>query len=223
MKTALDAPAGGVKHVRPRMRSVGIAHGIAAAVLLTVLGFGSLVGCNDVPMQPIPAGIGLSLLVAAASAAMVARIPRMSAIAPALSLGSALPLLAGAVSGWVWLGSQECAGNVLDREIVTLLLVTATAVAVVATSLWLLVSRDEIEPWFGARGVVLSAGAAIAVLVLAVGYATVLHGADRTAIATLAVALPWAVAVAGTGWLRPSPAVALVAPALTQAAWLLVS
>jgi hypothetical protein len=223
VRAALDVPAGGVKQVRPRMRNVGIAHGIAAGVLLAVLAFSSLVGCSGVPVRPIPAGIGLSLLVATASVAMVARIPRMTAIAPALALGASLPLLSGAVFGWVWLSRQGCMTSTQNRELAAMLLVAAATIAVLVTSLWLLVSRDEIEPWFGARGVALSSAAALTVLGLALGYAAVLHDGGRTAFATLAVAGPWAVAVAGTGWLRPSPAIALAAPALTQVAWLLVA
>ena len=55
--------------------------------------------------------------------------------------------------------SQPCVGNVLDREVVTLLLVTAASTAALATSLWLLVSRDEIEPWHATRGVVAATAA----------------------------------------------------------------
>ena len=92
------------------------------------------------------------------------RVPRATAVAPALAAGSALTLLGSSAAGWLWVRSQPCVGNMLDREVVTLLLVTASAAAVLATSLWLLVSRDEIEPWHAARGVLVSTVAAVTVL-----------------------------------------------------------
>ena len=48
---------------------------------------------------------------------MIARVPRVSAIAPALALGASLPLLGAALSGWLWVIGQPCMGNVLDRAV----------------------------------------------------------------------------------------------------------
>jgi hypothetical protein len=204
------------------MRSVGIAHGVASVALLGVLAFGSLTDCDGVEVRVIPGGLELALFVALASVTMIARLPRMSAIAPALSLGASLPLFGGAVAGWMWVSDQPCMGNVLDREVVTLHIVTAASAAIMATSIWLLVSRDEIEPWYAARGVVVSAAGAFTVLVLGFGFTVILHEYSPFAATTFAITLPWAIVVAMTGWLRPSPAVALAVPAIGQAVWLLI-
>jgi hypothetical protein len=204
------------------MRSVGIAHGVASLALLGVLAFGSLNGCDGVAVRVIPGGLELALFVALASVAMIARLPRMSAIAPALSLGASIPLLGGAIAGWVWVSGQPCMGNVLDREVVTLHIVTAASAAIVATSLWLLVSRDEIEPWYAARGVVVSAAGAVTVLILGVGFTVILHEGALFGATMFAITLPWTIIVAATGWLRPSPAVAIAVPAIGQALWLLI-
>ena len=165
----IEAPTRDGQRLRPQMRSVGFAHGVAALALLAVLAFGSLKDCSGVEVRVIPAGIGLALLVALAAVAMIVRAPRVSAIAPALSLGASLSLFGGAVAGWVWVAPQPCMGNVLDREVVTLHIVTAAAAAVVATSLWLLISRDEIEPWYATSGVVVSAAGALTVLIVGIG------------------------------------------------------
>ncbi|MFL6181290.1 MAG: hypothetical protein ACJ73J_03200 [Actinomycetes bacterium] len=222
MNVLVDAPVRESNRVRPRMRSVGVAHGVASLALLGVLAFGSLDGCDGVPVRVIPGALELALFVALASVAMIARLPRMSAIAPALSLGASLPLLGGAVAGWMWVSAQPCMGNVLDREVVTLHIVTAASAAVLVTSLWLLLSRDEVEPWYAARGVAVSAAGAATVLVLGVGFIVILHERSPFAATTFAITVPWAIVVAMTGWLRPSPAVALAVPAVCQALWLLL-
>jgi hypothetical protein len=87
----------------------------------------------------------------------------------------------------------------------------------------LLIARDEIEPWYGASGVVVSAAGALTVLVIGVGSTVLLHTEASLASSTIAIAVPWACAVAATGWLRPSPAVAMVTPAVIQAMWLLLN
>jgi hypothetical protein len=219
----LDAPGRGVRPLRPRARNIGLAQGVAAVALLVVLGPGPVTGCGVGPARQLVAGgVELSLLVAIAAVGMLTRVPRMSAIAPALSLGAALPLLVGGMAAWTAASGPDCLSGMLDRDVVAWVVVPAAAAAVVATSAWLLVSRREVEPWYGARGVAVSAAAALTVLVVGLGFAGVLHGEDVLMTATLAVTIPWALAVAGTGWLRSSPAAALVTPALTQALWLLV-
>jgi hypothetical protein len=204
------------------MRSVGVAHAVAAVALLVVLAFGSLTGCDGVEVQAISAGLVLAAFVAVAAVLMIARVPRMSAVGPALSLGASLPLLGGAVAGWMWVSTQPCMGNVLDREVVTLHIVTAASVAVMATSVWLLVSRDEIEPWFGATGVAVSSAAALTMLILGIGFSVILHPETEGMSTAMAVTLPWVAVVTATGWLRPKPAIAVVIPAATQALWLLI-
>lgn len=221
----LDAPARGVNRVRPRMRSVGAVHLVAALTMAPLLTIGELQGCAGDDVRGIPAGLPLALLVAVAGVVMVARVPRTSAIAPAVSVGAALSLLGGACAGWIWLFSQPCVGNVLDREVVTLLLVTAGAAAVLGTSLWLLYARDELEPWYATRGVVVAGAASLTVLICGIGFAVLLHDAGETpvAVTVAAVSVPWAIAVALTGWLRPSPAVGVVVPAAVQGLWLLLA
>jgi hypothetical protein len=218
----VDAPTRSRRRLRPQSRSVGVAHAVAALALVSVLAFGPLKDCSGTSVNIIPAGLALASFVALASVAMLTRMPRTSAIAPALALGAALPLLGRAMAGWQWLSTQPCVGNVLDREVVTLLIVTASAAAVAATALWLLVSRDEIEPWYGATGVVVATAGAMTVLVLGAGYALLLHGQTPLSPPLAGVIIPWAVIAGLTGWLRPSPAVAIAIPAFGQALWLLL-
>jgi hypothetical protein len=90
------------------------------------------------------------------------------------------------------------------------------------TSVWLLLSRDEIEPWYAARGVLVSAAGGLTVLILGVGFTVILHESSPFAATTFAITVPWAIVVTMTGWLRPSPALALAVPAIGQAVWLLI-
>lgn len=219
----VDAPTRGVQRVRPRMRNVGLVHVVAALVLAATLALGAMHGCAGDDVQVLPAAAVMTVLIGLAGWAMTLRLPRATAVAPALAGGASLMLLGGATSGWAWVLAQPCVGNILDREVVTLLLVTAASAAVLATSLWLLVSRDEIEPWHATRGVVVATAAAVTVLVLGFGFAVLLRDTtDTPVLAMAAVTLPWAGAVAATGWLRPSPAIAVVVPAFLQALWLLI-
>ncbi len=222
--TVIDAPTRGVQQVRPRMRNVGFVHVVAALVLGIALTFGTMRGCGGDDVHMLPSAVTMSVLIAVAGLAMTLRLPRATAVAPALAAGSSLTLLGGAAAGWLWVASQPCVGNVLDREVVTLLLVTASAAAVLATALWLLVSRDELEPWQATRGVVVATIAAATVLVMAVGFAVLMRDTFEMPVAVVAaVTVPWAISVAATGWLRPSPAVAVVTPAVLQALWLLAA
>lgn len=220
----LDTRARGVNRLRPRMRSVGVVNVVAALTMAPLLTAGELRGCAGEDVRGIPAGLALALIIAAAGVVMVLRTPRASAVAPAASVGASLSLLGGAAAGWIWIASQRCVGNTLDREVVTLLLVTAGATAALGTSLWLLYARDELEPWYATRGVVLAAAASATLLVCGVGFAVLMHDAGEmpVAVTSVAVSVPWAIAVAATGWLRPSPAVAAVMPAAVQAMWLLL-
>ncbi|MCZ3389879.1 MAG: hypothetical protein LH645_12370 [Actinomycetia bacterium] len=223
MFKVVAAPTRGVQRVRPRMRNVGLVHVVAALVLAATLALGAMHGCAGDDVQVLPAAAVMTLLIGLAGLAMTLRLPRATAVAPALAAGASLTLLGGATSGWAWVLAQPCVGNILDREVVTLLLVTAASAAVLATSLWLLVSRDEIEPWHATRGVVVATAAAVTVLVLGTGFAVLLRDATGTPVlAMAAVTVPWAGAVAATGWLRPSPAIAVVTPAVLQALWLLL-
>ena len=220
----LDTRARGVNRLRPRMRSVGVVHVVAALTMAPLLMAGELRGCAGSDVRGIPAGLVLALIVGLAGVVMVLRTPRASAVAPAASAGASLSLLGGAGAGWIWLASQPCLGNSLDREVVILLLVTAGAAAALGTSLWLLYSRDELEPWYATRGVVLASAASAMLLVCGVGFAALMHDAGETpvAVTSVAVSVPWAIAVAATGWLRPRPAVAAVMPAAVQGLWLLL-
>ena len=220
----LDAPARGVQRVRPRMRNVGLVHVVSALVLGMSLVLGTMQACTGEDVPVMSSALMMAALVGVAGVAMTVRVPRVTAVAPALAAGSALTLLGGSAAGWLWVRSQPCVGNVLDREIVTLLLVAASAAAVLATSLWLLVSRDEIEPWHATRGVVVSTVASVTVLVMGLGFAVLMRGStEMPATAVAPVVLMWAVAVAATGWLRPRPATAVVTPAILQVLWLLAA
>lgn len=220
METLLDAPVRGVRRLRPRTRSVGVAQVVAATALLAVLTRASFEGCAASAADPIPGALGLAGLVAVAAVAMIGRIPRTSSVAPALSLGAAVVLLGGAMVGWGWVSSQQCVDNGLDAEVVTLLIATAASVAVAGTSLWLLADRREIEPWFGSLGVAVSATAAVSLIFIALIVSMLLQPGAGS-VHTVVVVLPWALVVAATGWLRRSPAIAVVTPAACQALWLL--
>lgn len=223
MFNVVDAPTRGVQRVRPRMRNVGLVHVVAALVLAPALALGAMQGCAGDDVQVLPAAGVLTLLIGLAGLAMTVQLPRATAVAPALSAGASFALLGGATSGWVWVLAQPCVGNILDREVVTLLLVTATSAAVLSTSIWLLASRDEIEPWHATRGVVVASAAAVTVLVLGFGLAVLLSDtSDMPVLAMAALTVPLPGALAATGWLRPSPALAAVTPAALQALWLLL-
>lgn len=220
----VDAPTRGVQRVRPRMRDVGLVHVVSALVLSLSLGLGTMQACTGDDIGILTSAVAMAVVIGAAGLAMTLRVPRATAVAPALAAGSALTLLGSSAAGWLWVRSQPCAGNVFDREVVTLLMVSAAAAAVLATSVWLLVSRDELEPWHATRGVVVATVAGVTVLVLGVGSAVLMSGTTEVpAAAMAAVAVPWAVAAAAAGWLRPSPAIAVVTPTILQGAWLLLS
>jgi len=217
----LDARPRRVVGLRPRVRSVGIVHVVSAAVTAGVLAFGDLQGCFGGTFALVPAGLLLVTVLGLSGASMVARLPRTSAVAPALSAGAATLLLGGGVSGWLWLAEQPCVGNLLDREFVTVLLVSAAAVASLGTSFWLLRSRDELEPWYGTRGVVVATAAAATVLVAGVGYDMFIDSSGGPGSMVATIVIPWAVVGGVTGWLRPSPAMAIAAPAVLQGLYLL--
>jgi hypothetical protein len=214
----VDAPTGGVQRVRPLMRNVGLVHVAAALVLGVALSLGAVQGCLGDDVQVLPSGITMAGLIGLTGVSMALRLPRATAVAPALAAGASLALL-GSAAGWVWVVPRPCVGSGLNPDVVALL-VTAASAAVLATSLWLLVSRHEIEPWHAARGVVAATAAALSVLVLGIGFGVLLVDTAETPV-VVALTLAWAVAVAATGWLRPSPAIAVVTPAVLQAVWLL--
>jgi hypothetical protein len=220
----VDPPTRRVQRVRPRVRNVGVVHLVAAVVLVATLSMGVLQGCAAGEARSMPSAVAMVAIIGVAGLAMTLRVPRATAVAPALAAGAALALLGGSGAAWLWVRSQPCVGSVLDREVVTLLLVSASAAPVLATALWLLVSRDELEPWHATRGVVVATIAAVTVLVVGVGFAVLMRGTtDMPAAAMAALAVPWAVMVAATGWLRPSPAIAVVTPAVIQGLWLLAA
>lgn len=224
MVKLLDMPPRGVNRTRPRMRSVGVVHVVAALTMAPLLATGELRDCAGTAAGGVPAGLVLVAIIAGAGVVMALRTPRTSAVAPASAAGASLSLLGGACAGWIWLVSQPCVGNALDREVVMLLFVTTGAAASLVTSVWLLYSRGELEPWYATRGVVVATAAAVTVLVLGIGFAVLRYDAGETPIAVTAAAVtvPWAIAVAATGWLRPSPAVAAVLPAAAQGMALVV-
>lgn len=220
----LDAPARVAARRMPRTRSGGVVVVASALAMVPMLLTEPLPGCATEDAASIPAAFALVVVTAVAGLVLVLRVPRTSAIAPAIACGASTSLLGGTAAGWIWIGSQPCVGNALDRELVTLLLVAAGSAAVLATSLWLLYTRDELEPWNGARGVVTATAASAVVLICGAGTVMLVHdaGAVPVPVVVTAVVLPWAGAVALTGWLRRSPAMAVMLPAGLQAAWLLL-
>lgn len=209
---------------RPRARSIGAVLLAAAAVLAPSLAMASPdEACGSASYLGTPAGPLLAAMVAVAGAALLLGVPRTSAVGPALALGAAFSLLGGAVGGAVWMSQVLCVESVVNAPAALLVLQGGSALAVIGTCWWLLYARDEFEPWGAARGVVASAAAAITTLVIGLGYAVLIaHPSGFNAlVVTMTVALPWAVIVGATGWLRRSPALAITASVVVQAAWLL--
>ena len=221
----LDTRTRGVNRLRPRMRSVGVVHVVAALTMAPLLMTGELRGCVGNDVLSIPAGLALALVVGLAGAVMVLRMPRASAVAPAASAGASLSLLGGAGAGWIWIASQPCLGNALDREVVTLLLVTASVrcrtrdLPVAART-----HATSSNPGTRRAGWCLRRRRPRRCSCCGVGFAALRYDAGETpvAVTSMAVSVPWAIAVAATGWLRPSPAVAAVVPAAVQGLWLLL-
>lgn len=211
---------------RPRARNVGLAFVVMGVVLLaTAVWLEPAAVCSSIPWVATPISVALSALVALAGVGLIVQIPRASAVAPALALGSALPLLGGALGDVVWLSDATCVGSVLDTQAGLSVVQGGVALAVSVVASWLLYSRDELEPWAGTRGVVLSAALALAVVTVGVG--TVLLGSSATGVAVigacLAGPLPWAMCSGLTGWLRRSPAVAVVVGSGVQVVALLLT
>ena len=216
-----------VSHAQPwpRARSIGAVLLVTAVFLAPGFATSSLAdACDRAPLLGTPAGPVLGLMIAVAGAALLFGVPRTSAVAPAFALGAGVPLLGGAIGGWLWQLGQPCAGSVLDAPAGLLVLQGGAAIAVIAVSGWLLYSRDEFEPWGGVGGVATSATAAVFTLLIGVGLAVlVARPAGFSAVViSVAIALPWAMNIGATGWLRQSPALASVASIGVQAVWLLV-
>ena len=211
---------------RPRARGIGFVLVLAAAVLAPTLATSTLDGlCNQVPFLGTPAGAALIALIAIAGVVLLVGVPRTSAVAPALAVGASIPLLGGAVGGWRWLAQAPCVESLLDAPAAMLVLQAGASLAVIVVSWWLLYSRDEFEPWFGTRGVTAATVAAVVVAVVAIGCAALVAGKSGYSlyVVTLTCCLPWAVSVGLVGWLRRSPAAAVVVGALVQSAWLLLA
>ena len=210
---------------RPRARSIGVTLIIASAIILPFLLVLPNDGlCGAVPFLGTSASVMLVGLIAIAGVVLTYGVPRMSAVAPALSLGAGTLLLGGAAAGWTGLVSGACLQSVLHAPASLLVIQGGVALAVIFSSAWLLFSRDELEPWGGAQGVVVSAAAAVGVLAVGVGFAAVV--AEPAQVGGLALVLgtvlPWAMLVGLTGWLRSSPALALMTGVAVQAVWLLI-
>jgi hypothetical protein len=210
---------------RPRARSIGAVLLVAAAVLVPELAAAPFAGgCDSVPAVGTPAAAALTLLIVVAGLALVLGVQQASAVAPALAVGAAAPLLGGAVGVWLWLTQQPCVGSVLDHPAALLVLQGGAALAVLGASSWLLYVRHEFAPWGGVRGVVTSAAAAMTTFVVGVGFAFLIARPEGygALVVSLTIALPWAVVVGVTGWLRRLPAIAMAASIGVQAVGLLV-
>jgi hypothetical protein len=164
------------------------------------------------PMADVPAASALVAVVAIAGLALAARLPRCSAVAPAAAVGASLPLVTGAVLS--------------GRPVPTTVTIGA-GLAAIGVSVWLLRGRGELEPWHGARGVLVSTAGAMVLLGaggISVGTEAVAGGGLSPELVhdALQTFVPWSVLVAGSGWLRRSPAIALLVPPVVQAAVLAV-
>ena len=208
---------------RPRARRIGLVLLAAAAVIApTVAASSWAASCDSPPSSWAPLGPVLVLLIAVAGSTLLPGFSGATAVAPALALGAGLPLLAGAVGDWLWLSQASCAASMHDAAPALLVLRAGAALAVISTSAWLLYARDELEPWSGTQGVVSAGAAALTVVVLGIGLsALVIDSTEPGAvIIAFSYALPWALAVGLTGWLRRSPALAIVVGGALQLAWL---
>lgn len=208
---------------RPRARSIGVTLLCLGGLLLPALYLATPAKvCEVDPWVAGPLGAALTTLVLLAGAALALQRPRTSAVAPALALGAAFPLLGQAIGGIVWVATTECAPSLLDARSGLLVVQAGAAIAVTVTAGWLLYVRDEIEPWSGTRGVVIAAAAGLALLTVSVGVIVVWGIGGHASVWTAALAgpIPWALAITLTGWLRRSPALALMMGSLLQAIFL---
>jgi hypothetical protein len=131
-------------------------------------------------------------------------------------------MLGAAVASWGGFLQGSCSST--DSLAVLLVVESAGALAVASCSTWLLYARDEIEPWYGTRGVVVSGmlGALIVVIGAGVDLAG-LSGNGELASGAFFVSGPlvWGTVVALCGWLRRTPAIALTVCSVLQVGWLL--
>ncbi|HVQ86825.1 MAG TPA: hypothetical protein VMT88_01470, partial [Actinomycetes bacterium] len=209
----------------PRARSIGAIQLVAGLCMAPALwSRQTLTGCVGHELIGTPASALLMLAIVASGCALVLGVPRCSAIAPALAAGAAVLLLGAAAAGWASIGGTSCLDVGVDSPGVLLVVQTGGSLAVLVAAVALLYARDEFEPWGGAHGVIAASAAAATTLVIGVGFTLLIAvpaGFSGLSV-ILAVALPWAVCVGATGWLRRSPAIAVVACMAVQAIWLLV-
>lgn len=193
MSRVVSAP----RAIRPAPRPVGVP---GTGAVLLVCGAALAV---TVPLLGVPAGSALVSVVAVSGLVLVARLPRLRSVALAAALGAAIPLLAWAPSGR-YPGSAVFA--------------VGAALAVGAVTAWRLCRRQEWAPWHGTRGVLVASAAGLVLLGAGV---LVLEargpgGGQALLVAALRTAVPWALLVAATGWLRRPLGAALLAPMSLQ-------
>ena len=180
------------------------AFGTGALLLLC-----ALVLALTVPQLDGPAAAALVGVVGVAGVTLLSRGTRLRSEALAAALGAGLLLAA-------------MAPFVANPAVATV--VGGVGLAVVGVASWRLHRRREWAPWFGTRGVLLAAGAALVLLgaagVVLVGAAVPGGGVEPSAAAlTGGTVLPWAGLVGAAGWLRLTPALALLlGPTLQMAA-----
>ena len=208
---------------RPRAQSIGAVLLVAGAVSMLFVPAGPLAQCGVWAFEGATQTYLLLSVVVAAGLALLVRLPKCSAVAPALALGAALPMLGAALASWGGFLQGSCAPS--DSLAVLLVVESAGALAVASCSTWLLYARDEIEPWYGTRGVVVSSilGALIVFIGMGVDLAGVRGGGELTSGAFFVSGpLVWAAVVALCGWLRRTPAIALTTCSFVQVTWLLL-
>lgn len=204
---------------RPRARTIGVLFvALGGSTAVAVASAAPDTACTGTPWLGTPLGVFLGLLIVVIGASLIVEVPRASAVAPALALGAAMPLLGGALGGLAWVGTATCTESVLEAPSGWLVVQAGAALATVMVSWWLLYARDEFEPWSGAGGVLASTVAGLFVLIVGAGVILVATSQDAASVLDtwLSGPVPWAVAVALTGWLRRSPALAVVAGSVLQ-------
>ena len=157
---------------RPRAQSIGAVLLVAGVVSMLFVPAGPLAQCGVWAFEGAAQTYLLLSVVVVAGLGLLDRLPKCSAVAAALALGAALPILGAALASLGGLVNGSCSST--DSLAVLLVVESAGALAVASCSTWLLYTRDEIEPWYGTRGVVVSA--MLGALIVAIGVGVDLAG-----------------------------------------------
>ena len=209
---------------RPRARSIGLVLLVSGLASLPLVHTQPVVACGSWTYDASALTHLMLVAILLAAGALILQLPKTSAAAPALALGASLPLLGGAAAGWIWLVKVGCASATVDQLAVSMVVQTASALAVAGCSAWLLYARDELEPWYGTRGVVLSSIVGLSILFIGLG-SQFLETGGFSNMGQLAFLVSgpvvWSVIAALAGWLRRTPAITLMVCPVIQLVWVL--